>query len=75
MLEVKPYSILLKPVSADCDLECLYCFYKKVKEVYSGNETRMAESVLEILLGKYLEMNFTGFLIIRIADFLKYETI
>ena len=55
---MKPFSLLVKPVAADCNLECRYCFYKKVKEIYPGNATRMTESTLEILLRKYLEMNF-----------------
>lgn len=53
-----PFSLLIKPVSADCNLECQYCFYKKTKKLYSVNTTVMTIATLETIVQKYLGMNF-----------------
>lgn len=53
-----PFSLLLKPVSAACTLECSYCFYKKTFGIYPGTANRMTGSTLEKVLQLYLEMGF-----------------
>jgi len=55
---MNPFSLLIKPVSATCNLECGYCFYRKTKEFYPARSTAMTAATLETLLKKYLEMRF-----------------
>ena len=53
-----PFSLLIKPSSADCNLECDYCFYLEKKELYP--ETRrhqMSTEVLEGLVAGFLSTN------------------
>lgn len=59
MSEMNPVSLLIKPVSAECTLECPYCFYKKVQAMYPGTTKEMTKTTLETVLKQYLEMNFT----------------
>ena len=53
---MKPFSLLIKPASADCNLRCEYCFYidhlEKVK-----NTPRMSEEVLEKMIASYMQTN------------------
>jgi uncharacterized protein len=56
---MNPVSLLIKPVSAECTLECQYCFYKKVHEMYPGTTKEMTKTTLETVLKQYLEMDFT----------------
>ncbi len=44
---MQPFSLLLKPVSGDCNLRCVYCFYKQ-------GPHRMEESVLRQIIAGYL---------------------
>lgn len=51
----KPFSLLVKPAGADCNLACAYCFYLKKAALYP--ETRahqMSDHVLEALVRTYL---------------------
>jgi uncharacterized protein len=51
-----PFSLLVKPASADCNLRCSYCFYLEKCELYSRDKThRMKDEVLEPLIAGYLE--------------------
>jgi uncharacterized protein len=51
---MKPFSLLIKPASADCNLRCEYCFYinhlEKVK-----NTPRMSNEVLEKVISSYMQ--------------------
>jgi len=53
---MKPFSLLIKPASADCNLRCEYCFYidhlEKVKDT-----PRMSEEVLEKMIASYMQTN------------------
>ncbi len=50
-----PFSLLIKPSSADCNLECTYCFYLSRKELYpEQHRHQMSERVLESLVSSYL---------------------
>ncbi len=41
-------SILVKPTSADCNLDCAYCFYLEKSELYpESKKHRMSEEVME----------------------------
>ena len=51
----KPFSLLIKPASADCNLRCDYCFYIDKLNLYSGEKTyRMTDEVLEKLISSYM---------------------
>ena len=52
---MRQFSILVKPVSADCNLDCSYCFYLPKAGLYPETIThRMKYSVLERLVSSYL---------------------
>jgi uncharacterized protein len=40
------YSVIAKPVSADCNLACDYCYYTHVLDMYEPGERRMSDEVL-----------------------------
>ncbi|HCY86824.1 MAG TPA: anaerobic sulfatase maturase [Desulfobacteraceae bacterium] len=51
-----PFSLLIKPVSADCNLSCDYCFYLPTAKHYPKETThRMADAVLEQVIKTYME--------------------
>ena len=51
-----PFSLLVKPASADCNLGCEYCFYLSKKSLYpETTKHRMPDSVLERLIKTYME--------------------
>lgn len=51
----QPFSLLIKPVSADCNLRCDYCFYLKKCHLYpESSRHRMSDEVLEQLTKSYL---------------------
>jgi uncharacterized protein len=60
MSTAKPFTLLIKPVSGDCNLGCGYCFYLKVPErVYPDTRIhRMDGATLESLVRKYLGLRF-----------------
>lgn len=42
-----PYSAIIKPVSAECNLSCDYCYYRRVLAMYPASEPRrMPDAVL-----------------------------
>ncbi|MCK5850017.1 MAG: anaerobic sulfatase maturase [Kiritimatiellae bacterium] len=52
---MKPFSLLVKPASADCNLRCEYCFYLGKSELYPDRSRhRMADSVLEQMIKSYM---------------------
>ncbi len=52
---MKPFSLLVKPASADCNLRCDYCFYLDRSRLYPGSRRhRMSEAVLERLIASYM---------------------
>ena len=52
---LKPFSLLVKPASADCNLRCTYCFYLEKCCLYPNTpQHRMSEAVLENLIRGYL---------------------
>ncbi|MCG8335987.1 MAG: anaerobic sulfatase maturase [Proteobacteria bacterium] len=51
----RPFSLLIKPVSADCNLNCQYCFYLEKQRIYpQSRRHRMSEQVLERLVQSYM---------------------
>ena len=52
---MRPFSLLVKPASADCNLRCRYCFYLDRCELYPETQRhRMSDAVLERMLSTYL---------------------
>lgn len=50
-----PFSLLVKPASADCNLRCAYCFYLDRAALYpEPARHRMAPAVLERLVASYM---------------------
>lgn len=54
---MKTLQLLVKPVSADCNARCDYCFYRRTEALYPGPAPhRMSREVLEPLLREFLEL-------------------
>lgn len=52
---MKPFSLLIKPASADCNLQCEYCFYLDHCSLYPDTKKhRMSEIVLEKMIASYM---------------------
>jgi len=51
-----PESLLIKPVSASCNLRCQYCFYLGKSELYPDRPGRMPDEVLESVVSQFMEM-------------------
>ena len=54
----KDFALLIKPVGADCNLNCAYCFYSRASELYpdSGRHI-MPGSVLAEMVRKYMSLD------------------
>lgn len=54
--DLRPFSLLIKPAGADCNLRCKYCFYLDHLNFYGGQvkHPRMTEEVLERLVSSYM---------------------
>ncbi len=54
----EPFSLLIKPASADCNLRCEYCFYLDRCELYPESTVhRMSEEALETMVSSYMATN------------------
>jgi len=52
---MSPFSLLIKPTSADCNLSCPYCFYLPRRDLYPETQRhRMSDEVLEHLISAYM---------------------
>lgn len=50
-----PFTLLIKPAGADCNLRCTYCFYLEKAALYpETSRHRMSDAVLTRLIGSYL---------------------
>jgi uncharacterized protein len=55
---MRPFSLLVKPSSADCNLRCRYCFYLDRASLYpEAVRHRMSDAVLERMISSYLATN------------------
>ena len=48
---------MAKPTSAMCNLDCKYCFYSSKKELYSEEDLKMSDRVLEEYIRQYIGAN------------------
>ncbi|MFP4477086.1 MAG: radical SAM protein [Desulfatibacillaceae bacterium] len=56
---MKPFQVLVKPASGDCNLACDYCFYRhKGGELYPDARRRMTPEVAEDLVAGLLSYRF-----------------
>ena len=54
---MRELQLLIKPVSADCNLECRYCFYRRAGALYPEQTVhRMTRETLDTLVRKYLRL-------------------
>jgi uncharacterized protein len=52
---MRPFSLLVKPASADCNLRCAYCFYLDRCALYPGQKQhRMSDAVLERMIAGFM---------------------
>jgi len=59
MAPQKPFQLLIKPVSADCNLRCEYCFYLRAEKLYPEQRRHcMADDVLETMVAGLLRLRF-----------------
>jgi len=54
---MKPFSLLIKPASADCNLACPYCFYLGHAALYPETKVhRMSEEVLDRMISSFMSV-------------------
>ncbi len=52
---MRPFSLLIKPASADCNLRCAYCFYLENLGLYPGTARhRMSDATLRAMISSYM---------------------
>lgn len=57
---MKPFSLLVKPASADCNLRCRYCFYLDRSSLYPGTSChRMDDATLQRMIATYMDTSQT----------------
>ena len=56
-----PFSLLVKPVGARCNLACDYCFYMGKAALYPNGPAKMSDAVLERMIESYLSLPFDSF--------------
>jgi uncharacterized protein len=55
---MKPFSLLIKPSSADCNLRCRYCFYRGKRGLYPEREKpRMSQTTLKRMIKSFMSLN------------------
>lgn len=56
MGDMKPFSLLIKPAAADCNLRCAYCFYLDRAGLYPETKRHvMPDTILQTMIKSYLE--------------------
>ena len=53
-----PFSLLVKPVGARCNLACDYCFYLDKAALYPNGPAVMPDEILERMVSSYLALPF-----------------
>ncbi len=53
---MRPFTLLIKPASADCNMRCKYCFYLEKSSLYPDKKNhRMTGKTLEKLISSYMK--------------------
>ena len=50
-----PFSTLIKPTGAACNLDCSYCFFLSKELLHEGSNQRMDDDALELTLSRFLD--------------------
>jgi uncharacterized protein len=57
MNRIKPFSLLIKPASAACNIRCEYCFYiDHLNYIKEGDKPSMSYETLEKLISSYMKL-------------------
>ncbi len=57
MNRIRPFSLLIKPVSASCNLRCEYCFYiDHLDYIKEGDKPVMSDATLEKIISTYMQV-------------------
>ncbi len=48
------FYIMPKPAGSLCNLDCKYCYYLDMAEIYGGKKPRMNEAMLEKVVQEYI---------------------
>lgn len=51
----RPLYVMLKPVGAQCNMDCSYCYYSEKEHLYPGQRQLMSETLLERFTQAYIE--------------------
>lgn len=60
MISNKEYQVFIKPVGANCNLRCSYCYYLDKKELYNSKLPIMSDEVLEKCIRNHFEAASSG---------------
>jgi uncharacterized protein len=52
-------NLLIKPSSYNCNIDCSYCFYKRVEEVYPNKRAMMTLDTAQVLIEKTLALGLS----------------
>jgi len=59
MARRRPFQLLIKPVGADCNLRCDYCFYLRAHDLYPEEKRHvMSDDVLEKMVAGLMQLRF-----------------
>ena len=50
----RPFSVLVKPTGAICNLDCTYCYFLSKEQLYPDGRFRMSDDVLESYMEQLL---------------------
>ena len=64
MIDISPFSLLVKPAGAACNLACDYCFYLDKAALCKDAPRIMPADVLERMVASYLALPFDAFSIV-----------
>lgn len=57
----KPLILMTKPVGAQCNMKCSYCYYLEKESLQHGSTRVMDDVTLDIFIKKYIEAQNGGF--------------
>ena len=55
-MRMQNISLLIKPASYSCNIECAHCFYKRVEDVYPAKKPRMDSETAAALIQKTMQL-------------------
>ena len=55
---VPSFQLLIKPVAADCNMACSYCFYRPKNSLFAPGRHKMSLDILDHIVGDYMSYRF-----------------